>query len=127
MKWMRLVLDVLTAYLWPGYWIILHTYDKGWDTRLNELMAKHRFKEANDYDAMLGDQKIWIPNHPFGSMKPIAPGELLGTDIRPSRLTILRANRKLLQDIEDAKPAVQRLREKALASMPWWEKFLRHM
>lgn len=81
----------------PQYWIMNYNYSKEWDIELNRLLELHTFRLISSYRATLGDTEIWIANHPYasfvihGNVRPI---------VRPSRLTIERTHKKLLQDIE---------------------------
>ena len=60
-------------------------------------MVNHKFVSVDDYAAKLGDCEFWITNYPFAAFR------LYGLSVnnykRPSRLTILRAKRKLDKDL----------------------------
>lgn len=76
----------------PDYWMMNYPYSEQWDKELNELMDKYPFRYISDFDAKLGAQEIWIENHPYASFRPDS------RPICPSRMTIVRAKRKLDRD-----------------------------
>lgn len=78
----------------PSFWIMNKRYCPIHDKALNILMQRHKFSNYNGYTAYLGDTKIWVANYPF------AVGiRQLDSFTRPSRLTILRMRKKLIQDL----------------------------
>lgn len=81
----------------PSYWILKDGYSEGWDHKLNKLLDENSFKNFDYYTAVLGTQKIWIANHPYASFTP--HGDYSKKVMRPSRLTIKRARKKLLKDM----------------------------
>jgi len=94
---MKNIIKSLFLFLFmPSYWTMNNKYDKGVDKLINELMAKNCFVPISPYTAKLGSATIWISNHPYGSFCLYDEGEL--SNLRPSRLTIYRAKRKLLDD-----------------------------
>lgn len=81
----------------PFYWAMNSPYSKEVDEIINELLDEYEFTEIEKYKAKLGKIEIWIANHPYGSMT------LYNTsleNLRPSRLTIQRAHRKLTEQIK---------------------------
>lgn len=91
---MRL-LDWVLA-LSPRYWFMSYPYSDAWDARLNQLMEQNTFKWASPCQAKLGGVHVWIENHPYASFSPYKPAQI---NVRPSRLTIIRAHRKLVTDL----------------------------
>lgn len=78
----------------PAWWLMNEPYSKEVDKIILELLEKYDFKNlcSTGCTAYLGDAEIWIANKPYGSIR------LYGTDLekyRPSRLTILKALKKL--------------------------------
>ena len=80
----------------PNYWIMVDRYCREWDSKLNLLLKHYRFTNYNGYTADIGGYTVWVKNHPYGSFTPYAQGL---PEVRPSRLTIERAQRKLMSDI----------------------------
>lgn len=81
----------------PRYWNMLYPYSAEWDRKLNKLLDNHDFKDIGAFRAMLGDSEIWISNHPYAAFTPYRDSDKL--ELRPSRLTIKRARKKLLNDM----------------------------
>lgn len=77
----------------PSFWLMNDPYSPLWDSQFNKLLDVHEFTNITDFTAFLGDQKIWITNYPYACFHPY--GWLGKEEFRPSRLTILRAYRKL--------------------------------
>lgn len=84
--WVKVILS-------PSYWIMNDSYSKVWDNELTRLMSEHKFTKLSTHTAYLGDVCIWVGNHPYASFTPY------GANIRPSRLTIMRAYEKLIEDV----------------------------
>ncbi len=78
----------------PTCWLQNSTYSAEWDRKLNQLMKGHRFKTLDAHRARLGPVVVWIANHPYASFTP----ENRHVEIRPRRITILRAYDKLVRD-----------------------------
>ena len=79
----------------PNWWSMNYPYSKEVDSIILELLEKYDF---TDYctkakaTAFLGNQQIWIANKPYASIR------LYNTcleEYRPSRLTMLKAFKKL--------------------------------
>ena len=85
----------------PTYWVMNYEYDDIWDAKLRKLMDKHKFTplRRGNFKHTLGDEIIWTTNHPYSSFTPCDHTEN-PIDIRPSRLTILRARKKLIKETE---------------------------
>lgn len=77
----------------PSFWLMNHSYSELHDKKLNALMDKYPFTSINCYTACLGNVEVWIANYPYGV-------GIYGMCrySRPSRLTIVRMNRKLIKD-----------------------------
>ena len=87
--WIRVLLT-------PSCWIQIQPYAEAWDRKLSELMAKERFQPLDEYTAKIGPFTVWIGNHPYSSMT-LYKGP--GYELRPSRITVLRAHDKMLSDL----------------------------
>lgn len=84
--------DLITSFS-PSYWGQLYNYCPLWDAKLNALMDKYEFTSITKYTAKLGETEIWIQNHPYASFTPY------NSSIRPSRITVAKARRKLIKDM----------------------------
>jgi len=82
----------------PDFWVMNYPYCREWDEELNHLMDKYDFEPGPGigYTAKLGDRIIWIENYPYAAFHPYHPIDVC---IRPKRITILRARRKLMIDL----------------------------
>ncbi len=111
-KMLQKIFDIFTIVFNPSYWIMNYQYSPEWDRRLNELMSKHTFTQSdpsNPYtDTKLGEYNIWIHNYPYAAFRPessrlnslsVTPHDRFTFSSRPSRLTIIKANRKLKFDL----------------------------
>lgn len=79
----------------PACWIQNDGYSGTWDEELNRLMKGERFvKTITRYHATIGGHLVWISNHPYSSFTT----DEFGSTVRPRRLTILRAHKKLMRD-----------------------------
>src|ERR1035437_7534762 len=113
----QLLKDIITIATNSIWWTMNTTYSKKWDKELNDLMKSHTFtldplvnlgaglaiaggffyytRNGNDEklicSANLGNNVIWVANHPYASFVPVVPND---NRHRPSRLTIIRAMRK---------------------------------
>lgn len=123
----RLIRDLLLIACNLNFWMMLNKYSSLWDYELNELMKKHKFTQGDGYTARLGSNEIWVTNYPYGSFT----GSVDGKKVRPSRLTILRARRKLKKDLEEAKmqqrSSTEILREAAIKSQGRFAWIKRHL
>lgn len=74
----------------PSYWVMNYPYSEEWDTELRWLLdSGYTFEDVNEHHARIGDYEVWIANHPYASFT-------VQGDIRPSRVTIMRARRVLM-------------------------------
>lgn len=78
----------------PSCWMQNESYSKEWEEELKELMDKHKFSSIGTHTAKLGEQEIWVANHPYSSFTPYPKH----VGVRPSRATILEAHDKLIRD-----------------------------
>lgn len=76
----------------PHFWLMNNRYDKSLDELINLLLDRYDFTEIDYSTANLGDFVIWISNYPYSSMMIYDENV---HKLRPSRLTILRAKKKL--------------------------------
>lgn len=90
--------ELLSVLLTPMCWVQNYPYSVEWDLELNKRMAEDRFVRRSDCTAMIGHHTVWIANHPYASF---TNQEL---SVRPSRMTILKAHRKLLADFLTTPP-----------------------
>ena len=87
----------LKYWMWifkPSYWLMNDPYNPFWDRQLNYLLDKHEFVIVDQFNALLGNNLIWIANRPYAAMTPsgTVDSPLIGhKKMRPSRATILRA------------------------------------
>lgn len=79
------------VYINPKYWLMLIPYSKKWDEQLNFLLNNYIFTDIGDYTAKIGGVEVWTANFPYCSFNKYRPEE----KCRPSRVTLLRAKRKL--------------------------------
>lgn len=78
----------------PGYHTMNNPVSMEWDKQLNELMDKHKFERINTCMAKIGGVTVWVANHPYASFTPMDKTQL-PSSIRPRRMTIYRAWKKL--------------------------------
>lgn len=77
----------------PNYWVMNDRYNEQWDKKLNELLDKYDFTNIDWASADLGNNKIWVANYPYSCFIPYDFANK--ANIRASRLTILRAKKKI--------------------------------
>lgn len=75
----------------PHYWLMNERYSPNWDSKLNKLLDCFEFTDIEEFRAKLGEEVIWIANHPYASFTPYNSS----MNFRASRLTIYRAEQKL--------------------------------
>lgn len=97
----------------PSYWFMNFPYSREWDEELLIMMDRHNFepiyyeylKQLNEHYVHLDDQEIWIRNHPYASFAKSTSKKTLMLDgpprVRPSRMTIYKARKKLIEDMND--------------------------
>jgi hypothetical protein len=93
----------------PRYWLMLEGYDAAWDKKFQELAEKHDFvtncedgePDNLTFTAFLGDYRIWVGNYPYAFFRYSGKrDESFEThDVRPSRLTIHKYYKKLVNDL----------------------------
>lgn len=103
-KMLQKIFDIFTIIFNPSYWIMNYQYSPEWDRKLNELMSKHCFIQddpTNYYtNTKIGDYNIWIYNYPYAAFRPeSSTQDRFAFSSRPSRLTIIKAKRKLKFDL----------------------------
>ena len=86
----------------PSYWQMNNKYNREWDKELNDLLDGYVFHRSMDggFTAVLGDKRLWIQNHPYGSFMPYYYSGLKActANFRASRLTILRAYKQYIKE-----------------------------
>lgn len=123
----RTILDTLTIIINPLHWISNDSYDSQWNEDLNYLLANNNFTDIGECTAKLGNNLIWIANHPYASFQSYGYN-ISKESGRPSKLTIIRAKRKLDKDRKDAKNVyvntylsnedkIQKLRDEKLSQL----------
>lgn len=93
----------------PTYWQRISATDRMWDKKLNELMDKYSFEYLSEYEAKLGDQYVWVQNHPYASFTPTEGVKDEGIryfhrilrEKSPSRRTVIRAYDKYKEEVLD--------------------------
>lgn len=103
----------------PSYWIMLGKYSKAWDKQLQQLAKEHDFVPVHGHAGkaarcMLGDHHMWLGNYPYSFL--VAEKVIQATTYssgntyfnfatrdldhqpRPSRLTIMRLRKKIVDD-----------------------------
>lgn len=87
--------DRLITIINPFYWYRGNSrYSHHWDIMIVMLMNKHRFVQIGRSAAQIDGRTVYIlPNGPY------TPFALTCDDLRPSRLTEIRAWRKLRDDL----------------------------
>ena len=78
------------------FWLMNNPYSREWNNQLNALLDSCVFEGGRPpYTANLGGVEIWIANYPYAAFSPYNPH----LDVRPSRMTILRAHEHYLRDV----------------------------
>ncbi len=94
----RRIFDMITIAFNPNYWLMNYKYCDVWDKKLNKLMNENEFVMYDmRYTCELGDSVIWVSNHPYASFIEY---NTFNKEVRASRLTIIKANRKFNYDIK---------------------------
>jgi len=78
----------------PKYWYMQYPYSKEWDDSLTALMDTHKFVYRSVHTCQLGPVVVWIANYPYAAFVAYKPE----MDVRPSRMTIVRAHQKYIVD-----------------------------
>lgn len=75
----------------PACWMQNATYSQDWDRELTRLLdAGYRFVPDGQYRAQIGPYLVWTANYPYAAFTH--------ADVRPRRVTILRAQEVLMRD-----------------------------
>ena len=93
----------------PDFWRMLYPYSKEWDYELTRAMDKYSFKlvyyfdgkSIDRYVAQVGPHIVWVKNYPFLAFSPEKRTLKKFGEVRPSRLTIERAYKKLKKELPD--------------------------
>lgn len=83
--------DHLMMILNPLFWFQSDNFCSEWDTSLRELLLSRRFVRRSDTTVKIGQNLVWVANHPYGSFARCVGDEM----VRPKRSTIALANRVL--------------------------------
>lgn len=76
-----------------------HPVDMRWDKKLNELLDNNKFVKRDKYTVELGDTNLWVSNHPYASFTLYDRKRGTVGEVRPKRMTIYKAWKKLKKDI----------------------------
>lgn len=89
----------------PSYWLMNHPFNEKWDQKLRGLLSEDVVIE-NRHKASFGGVGVWVENHPYASFAPL-DSSFFGSpiDIRPSRVTILKAGRIIRKHMKEHKKA----------------------
>lgn len=94
----------------PKWWLMNEPYSKEVDEIILQLLEKYEFKNicSTRCTAELGNAIIWIENRPYSCIRLY---KTCLNDFRPSRLTILKALKKLkkLEDQQKNKDKIKYL------------------
>lgn len=82
-------LQVLFSY---NAWFRIGRYSSKWDATLQQAL-KERIVIEDCFTATIGEHRVWIANHPYGA------GCLEGTEVYPSRTTIMELRDLLKKNI----------------------------
>ena len=86
----------------PTFWLMNQPFNREWDKELNDLMDRNKFMNIDYYYAEIGHERIWIQNYPYNAFvfkkKNFSPFDNKSDEVRPSRWTIYKARRKLIND-----------------------------
>ena len=97
-SFLRELWDRVIIVINPMFWTMSEKFSKKLDDQLNNLMKENKFVKNtySDCHAQLGNERFWIENYPYSCFESDTYENL-----RPSRLTILRAKRKLDKDLNE--------------------------
>jgi len=93
----------------PKFWVVIFLYSEEWDYELTRAMDKYSFRlvyypdeETIDrYRAQIGPHFVWIKNYPSAVFSPEKRTLKKFGIVRPSRLTIERAYKKLKKELPE--------------------------
>jgi len=89
--WNRLI-EILFALAHPACWLSQGRYSAEWDKELNRLLECDRFIKIDKFNATIGSVRVWIANHPYASFV------MEGMNVRPKRMTVYKAHKKLVRE-----------------------------
>lgn len=95
MKILREISGWFRVLFTPSCWIQNERFSSVWDEHLNCLAQSESFSQIDGYTARLGNEILWIANHPYASF---TSRRLSGLRMRPKRITILRLMDRLERD-----------------------------
>jgi hypothetical protein len=76
----------------PSYWLMINSYSRALDDRLINAMERGEpMLNVTSHHCEFDGLKLWIANHPYGSFT--------FTEMRPSRLTVMRLSDYLIANI----------------------------
>ncbi len=90
---------ILRIYAWFAINYQQYPYNEQWDKIFSDLLDNHDFTEITMYNAKLGGVSVWVANTPYACMNP--HNVLNEMKIRPSRVNILRAIKKLNKQLKE--------------------------
>lgn len=103
-KFKRFILNLQFIFR-PRYWIMNYEYSPKWDKELNVLLDKYTFDKStrDEWSVSINNTKVWISldTYPYASFLPFF-GIVRG-EFRPSRLTIKKAYKKFIEEINPSK------------------------
>ena len=103
-KFKRFILNLQFIFK-PHYWIMNNEYSPKWDKELNKLLDEYTFDKStrDQWSVSIGDVKMWVSldTYPYASFLPLF-GNGRG-DFRPSRLTIRKAYKKLIKEVQPSR------------------------
>jgi len=93
----------------PDFWIMIFPYSEEWDYELTRAMDKYSFrliyyldgKTVDKHRAQVGPHFVWVKNYPYGVFSPAKRTLVKLEEVRPSRLTIERAYKKLKKELPE--------------------------
>ena len=99
------LLDFLIVLFSPSTWIQIEgRFSKAWDDELKRLISSDdtNFEVLSPYRVKIGQNEVWVGNHPYASMRLQQLGGL-----RPHRATILRAGQWIEQMLVKSNTSIQ--------------------
>jgi hypothetical protein len=97
--------DVLLITVNPLFWGLHNPYSSLWNSEFNRVLKTEKFVRVNEWTAKIGPYFVGMVDYPYRIFYPVYDEMVIGYDetvpeVRPSRLTILRAKRKLDKELE---------------------------
>ena len=93
MRFLDYIYYCISIILDPRMWLMLFPYSRTWDNWVNKSLDEGKFTDIGEYTARLNGELIWIANYPYGFGTPHN-----GLHVRPSRMTIRRIMRRIIED-----------------------------